>query len=665
MNKASLPIPDLKAGLLENHLEIIRYFSRSIFRRNTTEDILWDIARNCIQKLGFEDCVIYLVDKDRHVLVQKAAYGPKNIDYVQIAEPIEINIGEGIVGTVAQTGESELILNCAEDPRYIVDDAARLSELCVPIIHDNKVIGVIDSEHPLPDFYTTEHKEILESIAIICATKIAMTLVEEENEVLARFVEENPEAVLRIGHDGAVLNHNRAAKRLIQYWNAKEGVVLNQSVMDKIAETLKTGETMVIEERYDELVISLLIAPVVSRDYVNVFATNTTEIVQAKNAAVQASKAKDEFLSVMSHEMRTPLNAIMGTTHLLKDTSPSPKQHSLLQTLEFSARNLQSHINDILDFEKIIAGKIIFENETFKLHETLEGIYKSFYSRASENGSKLTLDIDQNVPERIKGDETRLIQILNNLLSNAIKFTSDGMVHILITVEYDSQKDPNLKIVIADTGIGIDAEKMITIFNPFEQATSSTTRKYGGTGLGLTITKQLVEMKGGSIDVESELGHGSTFTVVLPFEPEGRSDSGDDQQELSENTADFKGRTVLVVDDNPINLLVAEEFLKKWNLIVASANNGEEALDKYNEVTPDIVLMDLQMPICDGFEATRNIRSKGKNGAHVPIIALTADAMLRTQTEALLAGMNDILTKPFNPQELVRKINTFLSLEKF
>lgn len=644
---------------LETHLEIIHYFSQSIFRQNTVDDILWDITSNCIHRLDFVDCVIYLIDEERDVLVQKAAYGAKDISGIEVAAPIDIPLGLGIVGSIAKSGKAEIIPDCSIDKRYIVDDAARLSELCVPILYKGKPIGVIDSEHPEKNFFSQEHLDILSSIANISATKIFKTIIEEKNEILARFVEENPSPVLRVDKQGLILNKNRAADSLLRFWHVDEDLISNSQVLNAINKCLATESPMLIEANYDDHSTSLLFAPITNREYVNIFASDVTELRRAKDDAERANKAKDEFLSVMSHEIRTPLNAVIGITELLKDTNPSPSQLQYLKSLDFSGKNLLSLINNILDLKKIESGKIVFETYEFDVREVVNGIHEAHVHLAGQENVKILCNIEKEVPEKVTGDQNRLIQIINNLVSNAIKFSPGGSVELRVSLDIESSENVSLKFSVKDDGIGISQDKIQQIFNAFEQANTSTTREHGGTGLGLTITKKLVELQGGKIKVESEINHGAEFSVQLSFGSVLKREKSE-MTGFTFDDAQLSNINILLVDDNPINLMVAKQFLLKCGVEVTTAANGQLAVKEFQLRRPDLILMDVQMPVLDGIEATKEIR-KQENGRPVPIIAITADAMLKSRDEAFEAGMNDHITKPFNPEELLEKIKKNLT----
>lgn len=385
------------------------------------------------------------------------------------------------------------------------------------------------------------------------------------------------------------------------------------------------------------------------------------ELVLAKEKAEKLGMAKSQFLSTMSHELRTPMNAVIGMTYILLNENPKPDQVDNLQTLKFSAENLMALINDILDFSKIDAGKITFEDADFDLRDKLNSVIQVIKVKADEKGVKVISDIDPALPEYLIGDPTRLNQILFNLAGNAVKFTDQGQVTIKLTVEAKSSTNCALVFKISDTGIGIASDKIANIFDSFTQASLEITRKFGGTGLGLAITKKLVELQGGKIYVDSELNSGTTFTVHLTYRISDKTNDAN-QENLPETFSFFNGESVLVVDDNQINLIVAKKFLTKWNLNVETAENGRIAVELIQTKEYKLVLMDLQMPELDGYKATNIIREyENKNSIPpVPIIALTASALIEVKNNIKATGMDDFITKPFNPSELNYKISKYL-----
>ena len=381
------------------------------------------------------------------------------------------------------------------------------------------------------------------------------------------------------------------------------------------------------------------------------------KLQRAKDKAEKAAVAKQDFLSTMSHEIRTPLNVVIGMARLLMDEDPKPEQLEYLKSLQFSANNLLVIINDILDFSKIEAGKVKLEKINFSIQEVVQGVVQAFLFHAEEKGIGLKFEISEAVPERVMGDQVRLTQVLNNLVSNAIKFTESGLVSINVKLVKQSNDHLEVAFEVRDTGIGINQNEIPTIFNSFTQATSDTTRKFGGTGLGLTICKRLVELQGGTIEATSRRGVGSKFSFALPY---GVAERQDAQPTLAAETYRLNDVRLLLVDDNSSNRMVATSFLNKMGVQVVVAENGAVALKKVQEQDFDIILMDLQMPQMNGYQATQAIRRLRGKYQTLPIIALTADVVSDAKDRVKKAGMNDYLSKPFSPDVLYRKISSNL-----
>ncbi len=342
-------------------------------------------------------------------------------------------------------------------------------------------------------------------------------------------------------------------------------------------------------------------------------------LIKAKEQAVKASMVKAQFLSSMSHEIRTPMNAVIGLIHLLLQENPSKHQKEHLNTLKFSAENLLALINDILDFSKIEAGKIEFHNTDFNLKQIAKNIHHGFGSKALEKGIGLALNYDEQLPEMVIGDTLRFSQILNNLVNNAIKFTDEGgvIVDILLHKEYEDSID--IYCSVKDTGIGIPNAKLKTIFDDFTQVTDDTIRQ--GTGLGLAITKELLSLQGSEIKVRSQLGEGSDFYFILKIATKENSENRF-RVNIENQKDSLKGVNLLLVEDNLINQKVTINFLAKWGLSVDIADNGQIAVDMVQQKNYDIILMDLQMPVMNGIDATKVIRKMGGQFKKVPIIAL-------------------------------------------
>jgi signal transduction histidine kinase/ActR/RegA family two-component response regulator len=375
----------------------------------------------------------------------------------------------------------------------------------------------------------------------------------------------------------------------------------------------------------------------------------------------KSTKAKSEFLATMSHEIRTPMNAILGMTHLLKQDSPRKDQIEPINILDFSGKTLLSLIDDVLDFSKIEAGKIEFESIEFELNKLVNVIIESFRITAQNKSIDLKTDIGDGIPNNLVGDPARLTQIMNNLFSNALKFTEEGEVRLSVNIVEDLKDTIRLQFAISDTGIGIEQERVETIFESFTQASQDTKRLFGGTGLGLTISKQLAELQGGEISVESEEGVGSTFYVELSFEKGSSEEEAKTITENFDSEKSLSGLKVLLAEDNLVNQKVMLRFLERWNVEMKVVDNGEEAVEAIKENNYDVVLMDLQMPKMDGYEASENIRKlDDPYKRKTPIIALTAAALKEVREKVYASGMNDFVTKPFNPADLEQKLFQFI-----
>lgn len=387
-----------------------------------------------------------------------------------------------------------------------------------------------------------------------------------------------------------------------------------------------------------------------------------------KNAekATQSSKAKSEFLANMSHEIRTPINGVLGMLELLKKTSLSEdQQHKITMALR-SGNSLLSIINDILDFSKIEAGKITIEKQAFNIKQLLQDIVETMQHQADTKGLSVTINTSQIHQDWVVGDESRVRQIIVNLLGNAIKFTERGAVAISASTKMDEQ-NVQFECEIQDTGIGISSDQAKKLFSAFNQADASTTRKYGGTGLGLVISKELCALMGGKLSLESELGRGSTFNFQLTFE---KSHAEQPPQApattISEPSTAQPTCRILLVEDNEINQLVAEGMLEDHGYACEMAENGEIALTMLVNASTtapyDLILMDCQMPIMDGYACTQAIRAGKAGDKHklTPIIAMTANAMKGDREKCIAAGMDDYLTKPLDEEAFIKMLQQWL-----
>jgi len=372
----------------------------------------------------------------------------------------------------------------------------------------------------------------------------------------------------------------------------------------------------------------------------------------ARGVAENAVKSKQQFLSNMSHEIRTPMNAIIGFTKVLLKTDLTDKQQEYLSAIKTSGDALIVLINDILDLAKVDAGKMTFEKTPFKLASSFSAMLHLFETKINEKNLKLIRSYDTSIPDVLVGDSVRLHQIIMNLVSNAVKFTSEGSITVCVKKVSEDDKKVEILFAVSDTGIGIDEYRIDSIFENFQQATSGTSRIYGGTGLGLAIVKQLVEPQGGKITVTSKVGIGSTFSFLLSFDKtDAKVQPETDWQDVD---VEVKPLKVLVVEDMPLNQLLMKTVLDDFGFERDIAANGKIAIELLETKVYDIVLMDLQMPIMNGFEATAYIRNTMNSS--IPIIALTADVTTVDINKCKAVGMNDYLAKPIDEKLLYKKI---------
>jgi signal transduction histidine kinase/DNA-binding NarL/FixJ family response regulator len=384
------------------------------------------------------------------------------------------------------------------------------------------------------------------------------------------------------------------------------------------------------------------------------------QLNESEKKVREAGIVKENFMANMSHEIRTPMNAILGFTNLLQKEQLNEKSKEFVRSIHNSGESLLEIINDILDFSKIEAGMMRIELNPFSLHELLHSIKTMFTERIQVKGLRFGLNIENSIPDLLTGDAVRLTQILVNLVNNAIKFTDHGGIEINVTSDKKTGDKIDVYFSVKDTGIGIATHKMGAIFERFQQADEDTTRKYGGTGLGLTIVKQLVELQNGTIHVNSERNSGTEFVFFIPYAIPKEPAARDDLKILSPGEIKLNDThlKILVAEDNVMNQNLMKHLLSHWNLDFDIVNNGKEAIEALQQKDYRLLLMDIQMPVMDGYTATMKIRNE--LGMNIPIIAMTAHAIVGEKEKCLGYGMNDYIPKPIREKELIRIINDIL-----
>jgi PAS domain S-box-containing protein len=674
----------------ENYLKIINQFATSVLKHNTIDGLVWEVIHMVIDKLGFEDCIIYLVDEKTNNLIQRAAYGFKN-EGDTVKDPIIIKIGGGIVGTVAKTGISELVTDTSKDSRYIVDDKSRFSELAVPIVTDGEVIGVIDTEHPEKNFYTQEHLEKLETISGLVSSRIK-NVMNQEKLLLAQVsltklstaIEQSPLSMFITDVNGIIEFVNPAFVEITGYL-AEESIgskanILNsgihpESLYLELWDTIKKGEKWVGEmvnkrKNGENFWILNSISPIENDtgEIINFVAIQADisefkklegELILAKENAEAANKAKSEFLANMSHEIRTPMNAILGFSEALYHKLELIKHKKMVKSILSSGNLLLALLNDILDLSKIEAGKLEISPQPIDFINILQEIKLLFSNQSKKKGIEINTIVEKDFPQGLLLDEMRIKQIVFNLVGNAIKFTHKGYIQIGASFVSTNPNIGELKLEIKDTGIGIPKSQQENIFDVFVQHSNLLTRKYGGAGLGLTITKRLVEKMNGTISVSSTEGEGSVFTIIFPdVELCGSPIRPIDTFSKAQNVV-FDPALILVVDDVHSNIETVENLLDSIGLNIISASNGEIALEILKHTIPDLILLDIRMPGMDGTEVVKKIKENQKT-KQIPTIAFTA-SVFNTDKIENSDDFDGFLYKPANRAKLIGELTRFLN----
>lgn len=502
--------------------------------------------------------------------------------------------------------------------------------------------------------------------------------IQKDVQRAARLAEDAPNPIVEFDATGAMLYANTGMLNVMTQCGLLEAgieAMFPAALPTMLQECLTANSSLLrVEHVVADRVIAWSFFPLDELKLVRAYGLDITSDValrRAKDAAEESTRAKGIFLATMSHELRTPMNGVLGCTQLLKDTSLTDQQRELIETMHRSAEALLTLVNDILDFSKIEAGKMTLEVANVNLRALICDVMTLTEGLASPKGLTVSVQIDPDVPEEFRGDPIRLRQILFNLVGNAIKFTQQGQIQVTVSLKQKQMEGSDSVVLqwrIQDTGIGMTSEQQARLFQAYAQADASTTRKFGGTGLGLMICYQLVQLMGGVITVESAIGHGSTFaytTKLLPvLHRDGSASSlSMDQRSVGEQVGPLR---VLVADDNEINQVVACKFLQKLGCQVEVARTGREALEAITRTAYDVVLMDCEMPDMDGYEATREVRLREDGTpSHLPIMALTGHASDEDAQKCQQAGMDKVMTKPLtlptlrlSLQELLQQVNS-------
>ena len=615
----------------------------------------------------------------------------------------KLAFGHCLCGRVASTGEAVFASHVDDRHEITFQGLHDHGHICMPIKSSGRLIGVLNL-YVAADFDRADINEaFLATVSNTLATIIERKHAEVTLVKLSHAVEQSPATVLISDRHG-----------IVEYVNPmfceKSGYTKDE-VIGQHTRMLKSGETpdAVYEELWQTITRgrtwrgefvsrrknggryweAAAISPIrdshgVTTHYVAIKEDISErklfekQLQLAREAAEQANRAKGDFLANMSHEIRTPMNAIIGLGHLALQTELTEKQRDYLTKIQASATSLLRIINDILDVSKIESGKLVVEVAPFSLERVLNHVRAINDQRAAGKDLDLVVTRAPDVPDMLRGDAVRLGQVLTNLVSNAVKFTNQGQVEVSIGVESLDEQTAKLHFAVTDTGIGITNEQVKRLFKAFSQADASTTRKYGGSGLGLVISQNLVKLMGGTITVDSTPDEGTTFAFTLSFgraegeqlvdipaNPDaafpdaGMISAGNRTEPSAAGAQPMRSAKVLLVEDNEINMQVARELLEAQGLTVVCANNGMEALHALEGETFDLVLMDVQMPELDGYQATRRIREE-PHLAKLPVIALTAHAMESEREKCLAAGMDGYLTKPIDPDKLVETLNQWI-----